>query len=69
MLVLSRFENETIVIDGCIEITVLKICKLNGKRQMSFGITAPRSISVHRKEIQEAINKESNLAVGLTSES
>ena len=69
MLVLGRHENESIVIDGCIEITVNSIEKLGGNKLVRLGITAPKHISVHRKEIQDAIDRESNIAVGLTSES
>jgi len=58
MLVLSRCEKETIVVDDCIEITVLDIIKLNGRKQVRFGVTAPRRISIHRKEIQDAIDRE-----------
>jgi len=58
MLVMSRCENESIVIDGKIEIRVCDIRKMNGHKQVRLGITAPRSISVHRKEVQEAIDRE-----------
>jgi len=63
MLALSRFENETIVIDGCIEIIVLSIRRLNGKKQVRFGITAPREISINRKEIQDVAKKTEGLQV------
>ena len=66
MLVLSRCENETVVLDGCIEITVIDIRRLNGRKQVRFGITAPRDISIHRKEIQDRVNNEKRLsAAGL----
>jgi carbon storage regulator len=47
MLILSRKQNETIVIDGKIEIEVLKI-KGNTIR---LGIKAPRSVRVLRGEL------------------
>ncbi len=47
MLILSRRQNETIVIDGKIEIEVLKI-KGNTIR---LGIKAPRSVRVLRGEL------------------
>jgi carbon storage regulator len=55
MLVLSRKRSETIVIaDGEIVLTVVEI---RGNK-VRIGITAPRDISVHRGEVQEAIELE-----------
>jgi carbon storage regulator len=51
MLVLTRGVNEAIVIDGRIEITVVEV--KGGK--VRLGIQAPSSVSVHRKEVHEAI--------------
>ncbi len=56
MLVLSRCEQETIEIDGNIEITVLEISRLNGRKQVKFGITAPKEISIHRHNAKEKLN-------------
>ena len=53
MLVLSRGKNESIIIGSDIEITVVNI---NAGR-VRLGITAPKNISVHRREIYEAIQK------------
>ena len=47
MLVLSRKKNQTIIIDGKIEIEVLKI-KGNTIR---IGVTAPRDVKVLRGEL------------------
>lgn len=49
MLVLSRRLNETIVIDGNIQITVLA---LKGDR-VRLGISAPADVRVDRAEIHE----------------
>lgn len=49
MLVLTRKQDETILIGGGIEITVLKLS--NGR--VRLGITAPRNITVHREEVAE----------------
>lgn len=68
MLVIGRHKDESIIIDGRIEIIICDIRKLTGNTQVRLGITAPKNISIHRKEVQEAINRE-NIAVGLTSES
>lgn len=66
MLVIGRNIDESIVIDGNIEIMVTEV-RSSGKPQVRLGITAPRSISVHRKEIQEAINREKLSAAGISS--
>lgn len=54
MLVLTRHKNETIMIGDDIEISVLDI---KGE-QVRIGIQAPKQISIYRKEIYEAIQKE-----------
>ncbi len=58
MLVLSRQRDETIMIGDDIEITVVDI---RGDK-VRIGITAPRSIQVHRKEVYDAIKKENENA-------
>ncbi len=54
MLVLSRRKDETIMIGDEIEITVVDV---KGDT-VRLGISAPRSVSVHRKEIYQAIQAE-----------
>ena len=54
MLVLSRKPNESIIIGDNIEI---KIVEVKGD-YVKLGITAPKSIPVHRKEVYEAIQRE-----------
>ena len=54
MLVLSRHRDETIMIGDDIEITVVD---MRGDK-VRLGITAPRNVQVHRKEVYEAIKKE-----------
>ena len=51
MLVLTRRENESVVIGDNVEITVLYV---SGKK-VRLGISAPKDISIHRKEIYQAI--------------
>ncbi len=58
MLVLSRQRDETVVIGDDIEI---KIVDIRGDK-VRLGITAPPHISVHRKEVYEAIQKENQAA-------
>lgn len=57
MLVLSRQKDESIIIgsgDDAVEVTIVDV---RGDK-VRLGITAPRSISIHRKEIYEAIMQE-----------
>lgn len=58
MLVLSRQRDETIMIGDEVEITVVDI---RGDK-VRLGITAPRHIQVHRKEVYEAIKRENQQA-------
>lgn len=53
MLVLNRSKNESIVISDDIRITVVEI---RGDK-VRLGIDAPKSISVHRQEVYEAIQR------------
>ena len=54
MLVLSRQKDESIIIGDDVEVTIVDV---RGDR-VRLGIIAPRSVSVHRKEIYEAIQRE-----------
>ena len=58
MLVLSRTRDQTIVIGDDIEITIVDI---RGDK-VRIGINAPRSVTVHRKEIYEAVKRENQAA-------
>jgi carbon storage regulator len=58
MLVLTRKKDQTIIINDNIEITVLDI---QGD-QVRIGINAPRSVSIHRKEIFLEIKQENKNA-------
>jgi carbon storage regulator len=51
MLVLTRNEEESIVIGGNIVVTIVAI---SGSR-VRVGVQAPKSVSVHRQEIFEEI--------------
>lgn len=61
MLVLSRHKNESIVINGNVTVTIIDI---RGDK-VRLGIDAPDEIPVHRKEIQDAIDRE--LASGINT--
>ncbi len=64
MLILSRKVNERIMIGDTIEISVVEI---RGD-QVKLGIAAPRSVSVHRKEVFDSIQAENRAAVQLPTD-
>lgn len=58
MLVLSRRKGESIIIDEQIEVQIISV---EGDT-VRLGITAPKHISIHRKEIYLAIQEENKSA-------
>jgi carbon storage regulator len=54
MLVLSRQKDESIIIGDNVEITIVDV---RGDK-VRLGITAPKDIPVHRREVYEAIQRE-----------
>ena len=54
MLVLTRKEDESIMIGDDIEVKVLDL----RDNQVKLGIVAPRSVAVHRREVYLAIQAE-----------
>lgn len=64
MLVLSRQRDETIMIGDDIEVTVVDI---RGDK-VRLGINAPKEITVHRKEVYEAIRRENRAAAQVKPE-
>lgn len=58
MLVITRKPEQSVIIDGRIEVTVLGITK-DGVR---LGIQAPREVQVHRREVFEAIAEANRAA-------
>ena len=64
MLVLSRQKDETIIIGDDIEITVVDI---RGDK-VRLGVSAPKEISVHRKEVYDAIRRENREAAQVKPE-
>ena len=56
MLVLSRQRDESIMIGDDVEIIIVDV---RGDK-VRLGITAPRNIPVHRREIYDAIQREKN---------
>ena len=64
MLVLSRQRDESIIIGDNIEITVVDI---RGDK-VRLGVSAPKEISVHRKEVYDAIRRENREAAQVKPE-
>ena len=54
MLVLSRKNNESIVINDQIVVTIVEICG----NKVRLGIEAPKEVSIHREEVYQAIQNE-----------
>ncbi len=64
MLVLTRKVNQSIIIDGGIEVVVLEV---RGE-QVRLGIKAPKNVPVHRKEIFDQIQEENVAASDISPE-
>ena len=59
VLVLARKKDESLVLDGGIEIVVLEI--EDGK--VKLGVNAPKHIKIYRKEVYEEVLRENQSAV------
>src|SRR5262249_36543141 len=58
MLVLSRKKNESIIINDNITVTVIEI---RGDK-VRLGIEAPKDVTVHRREVYEAIQNQNRIS-------
>ncbi len=58
MLVLTRKKGESIMVGDNIEVKVLEV----HAGQVKLGLQAPNDIPVHRKEVYEAIQRETRAA-------
>lgn len=59
MLILTRKKDESLIIDGNIEIRIVSLD--DGK--VKIGIDAPREVEIHRKEVFEKIQSENKEAI------
>lgn len=59
MLALTRKKNEALVINNNVEITILDI---KGD-QVKIGITAPKDVSIYRKEVYVQIQEANQAAM------
>jgi carbon storage regulator len=57
MLVLSRKRLEQIIIGGNI---IIQVIEIRGDK-VRLGIEAPKNVTVHRKEVQDAVNERERL--------
>lgn len=64
MLVLSRKKNESIVINNDITIVVVEI---RGDK-VRLGVEAPKEVPVHRREVYDAIKRNTPVQSGPGSE-
>jgi carbon storage regulator len=64
MLVLSRQRDESIIIGDNIVVTIVDV---RGDK-VRLGIDAPREVSVHRREVYEAIQRENQNAAQIRPE-
>lgn len=64
MLVLSRQRDEVIKIGDDIKITIVDV----RADKVRIGIHAPRNVSVHRKEIYQAIQEENAASAAIAFE-
>ena len=62
MLALTRKTGDAIMINNNIEITVLEV---RGD-QVKIGISAPKEVSIYRKEVYLEIQKENEAAKGIS---
>ncbi|MBD5537129.1 MAG: carbon storage regulator CsrA [Lachnospiraceae bacterium] len=62
MLALSRKKNEAIIINNNIEVTILEV---KGE-QVKIGISAPKEVSVYRKEVYLQIQDANKEAIDST---
>jgi carbon storage regulator len=68
MLVLSRKKDESIIINDHIRVTIVEI---RGDK-VRLGIDAPKDVTVHRREVYEAIQNQARrdgAATGVVPES
>jgi len=63
MLILTRKSEESVVIGNNIEVKILSV---RGD-QVSLGFSAPREVSIYRKEVFEAIMQENRQAASINN--
>lgn len=64
MLVLTRRQDEQVVIGGDIIVTVVEV----RGNMVRLGFDAPPEVSIHRKEVHDEIARANRLAAGVSPE-
>ena len=62
MLVITRKMDQSVIIDGSIEVMVIGL----SKEGVRLGITAPKEVQVHRREVFDAIAEANRAATSPT---
>lgn len=63
MLVLTRAQEEEIVIrTPAGEVIVVRVLGVYEGREVRLGISAPREVSIHRREVDDAIGRQQKAA-------
>lgn len=57
MLVISRKQGESIVVDEHIVFTIVDAKQVNGEIRIRVGIEAPKECSIHRREVLDALRR------------
>lgn len=65
MLILSRRTEESIIIAGEVEIRILSVRGSGARAVVRIGVSAPREVPVHRKEVYLAVVRENRRAAAL----
>lgn len=63
MLVLTRKKGQSIIINENIEVTIVDV----QKDSVRLAIQAPKSVSIHRKEVFEEIQEENRKAANISN--
>ena len=63
MLILTRKSDESVIIANNIEVKILSV---RGD-QVSIGFSAPREVSIYRKEVYDAIQQENRQAASINT--
>lgn len=63
MLALTRKKDESIIINGNIEVTIMEV---KGDH-VKLGISAPKKVPIYRKEVFDQIQKENEEAMNSTT--
>jgi carbon storage regulator len=62
-LVLSRHPEESIILTATEACTIkVTVCEVREGNKVRLAFTAPRTVTIHREEVQEAVDREQRRA-------